>query len=101
VFSCAGARTEAPFRPLGESGWRGRLETPRGSIDAICWSERASIGELSATGEPLRLHYRISRSRWSGRTEVEIVAAWSAESREPGPDPLPLPVSRFPAPAAT
>jgi hypothetical protein len=101
VFSCAGARTEAPFRPLGESGWRGRLETPRGSIDAICWSERASIGELSATREPLRLHYRISRSRWSGRTEVEIVAAWSAESREPGPDPLPLPVSRFPAPAAT
>jgi single-stranded-DNA-specific exonuclease len=101
VFSCGPARPEAPFRPLGESGWRGRLETSRGSIDAICWSERASIGEHSAAGEPLRLHYRISRSRWSGRTEVEIVAKWSAESREPGPDPLPLPVSRLPAPAAT
>lgn len=99
VFSCAQARPERPFRPLGENGWRGRLETAGGGIDAICWSERADMGERSASGESLRLHYRLSRSRWSGRTEVEIVGSWVVG--EPRTDDVRLvsPVSRLPAPA--
>jgi single-stranded-DNA-specific exonuclease len=91
VFSCAGVRAADPFRPLGESGWRGRLETAHGSIDAICWNERAGIGRLSASGEFLSLHYRLSESRWTGRPEVEIVAARAegipqeSEGRLPSP----------------
>ena len=74
VFSCGAARAEAPFRPIGESGWRGRLSHASGAIDAIAWREAASVGERSASGE-FRIDYRLSRSRWSGRPEVEIVHA--------------------------
>jgi single-stranded-DNA-specific exonuclease len=72
VFSCGAARAESPFRPIGESGWRGRLSRTSGAIDAVVWGEAASVGQRSASGD-LRIHYRISRSRWSGRPEVEIV----------------------------
>ncbi|HEU5250267.1 MAG TPA: single-stranded-DNA-specific exonuclease RecJ [Thermoanaerobaculia bacterium] len=98
VFACAGARAAEPFRPLGECGWRGRLETAHGKLDAVCWNERADIGGASAAEEPLRLHYRVSRSRWSGRPEVEIVAAWPAEAETVEPSRLPSAVSRLPAP---
>lgn len=103
VFGCRGARAAAPFRPVGEKGWRGRLETPDGdgSIDAICWEKRAQLGERSAAGETidLDLHYRLSRSRWSGRPEIEIVNAWPA-SESTTFHPLPSPSARLPAPAA-
>jgi single-stranded-DNA-specific exonuclease len=94
VFSCDGARAPAPFRPLGESGWRGRLKSGDGFVDAVCWSEGADVAAHSGSGEPLGLRYRLSRSRWSGRAEVEIVDAWSS-----GSGPFPLPVPRFPAAA--
>lgn len=75
LFSCAGVRAADPFRALGGNGWRGRLQTARGSIDAVCWNERADIGRLTAGGERLAIHYRLSESRWTGRSEIEIVAA--------------------------
>jgi single-stranded-DNA-specific exonuclease len=99
VFSCVEARSAGPFRRLGEKGWRGRLRSAHGEIDAICWSERAGIGERTAGG-PLSLHYRLSRSGWSGRTEVEIVASWPAGVPVDSDSRLPSPVSRLPAPAA-
>ncbi len=74
VFSCGAARAEAPFRPIGGSGWRGRLSHGSGAIDAIAWREAAGVGERSASGD-FRIDYRLSRSRWSGRPEVEIVHA--------------------------
>jgi single-stranded-DNA-specific exonuclease len=98
VFSCVEARSAGPFRRLGEKGWRGRLQSAHGEIDAICWNERADIGERTAAGGPLSLHYRLSRSGWSGRTEVEIMDAWPAELSA-GLSRVPCPVSRVPAPA--
>jgi hypothetical protein len=81
VFSCREARAAGAFRPLGESGWRGRFETGGGPVDAVCWSEKPAVGEWTVEGDWMRLHYRVSRSRWSGRPEIEIVGAWPAESR--------------------
>jgi single-stranded-DNA-specific exonuclease len=100
VFSSADARAAGPFRRLGEIGWRGRLESAQGGIDAICWNDRAGIGEGTAAGEPLRLRYRLSRSGWSGRPEVEIVASWPATMPSEEVSRLPSPVSGIPAPAA-
>ena len=77
VFSGRGVRAVDAFRPLGERGWRGRLETGSGTIDSVCWEERARIGDRTAAGETMRLHYRVSRSRWTGRPEIEIVSASS------------------------
>jgi single-stranded-DNA-specific exonuclease len=87
VFSCGAARAESPFRPIGESGWRGRLSRTSGAIDAVVWGEAASVGQRSASGD-LRIHYRISRSRWSGRPEVEIV---DVGDREVAGLPVPAP----------
>ncbi|HVE65838.1 MAG TPA: DHHA1 domain-containing protein, partial [Thermoanaerobaculia bacterium] len=81
VFSCGAARAETPFRAIGESGWKGRLAHASGSIDAVAWREAASAGERSASGD-FAIDYRVSRSRWSGRPEVEIV---SARDRTPSP----------------
>ena len=78
VFSCGAARAEAPFRAIGEMGWRGRLaRASGGGIDAVAWREAANVGPLSASGD-FRIRYRVSQSRWSGRPEVEIVGALEA-----------------------
>jgi single-stranded-DNA-specific exonuclease len=75
VFSCNAARAEGPFRAIGEVGWRGRLALASGGgIDAVAWREAANVGELSVAGA-FRMRYRVSRSRRSGRPEVEIVGA--------------------------
>jgi hypothetical protein len=56
-------------------GWRGRLALESGGrIDAVAWREAANVGQLSAAGA-FRIRYRVSRSRRSGRPEVEIVGA--------------------------
>jgi single-stranded-DNA-specific exonuclease len=100
VFSCGDARAAGPFRRLGEVGWRGRFESVHGGVDAICWGERTGIGERTAAGDRYRLHYRLSRSGWSGRPEVEVVGAWPVETPADQPSRFPHPVSRLPAPAA-
>jgi len=100
VFSHGEARAAGPFRRLGEVGWRGRFESVQGGVDAICWGDRTGIGERTAAGERYRLHYRLSRSGWTGRPEVEIVGAWPVDAPAGEPSGLPLPVSRLPAPAA-
>ena len=101
VFRSEGVRAVAPFRPLGEKGWRGGLETVGGSIDAVCWEERTRIGERTAAGESIDLHYRLSRSRWSGQPEVEIVTASAPDASAEASARCPFPVSRFPAPVAS
>jgi single-stranded-DNA-specific exonuclease len=100
VFSSDEIRACEPFRPLGETGWRGRLETPQGAIDAVCWNERSDIGSLTIGDGTLSVHYRVSMSRWSGRPEIEILRASPAEAPTAHPARLPPPVSRLPAPVA-
>jgi single-stranded-DNA-specific exonuclease len=83
VFSSSDARPAEPFRPIGEAGWRGRLSRESGNLDAVCWNDAARGGKGFPIDGPFRMHYRISRSRWSGRVEVEIVGFSSADSGEP------------------
>jgi len=75
VFSCREARARDRFRPIGEFGWRGRLEGATSDLDAIFWSPSPPLPESSDAAAPFELHYRLSRSRWSGRPEIEIVRA--------------------------
>ncbi len=79
VFSCREARAAEPFRPIGERGWRGRLRAGSGAVDAVSWSDDAVVDER-AEGVSFRMQYRVSRSSWSGRAEVEIVSASRAET---------------------
>ena len=107
VFSCDAVRTESPFRPIGDAGWRCRLLRFAGSgaIDAVSWRDAGNVGELAAT-EDFRMRYRVSRSRWSGRPEVEIVGAAASpsplrgEGRGEGPE-VPEPVEPPALAAAT
>lgn len=100
VFSCDGARAQAPFRPLGENGWRGRLEAGDGVVDAVCWSERSDIAAHSESGAALALRYRLSRSRWSGRAEVEILGAAPLDPAK-GPARVPSSACHVPSPATS
>ncbi|HEY6930997.1 MAG TPA: single-stranded-DNA-specific exonuclease RecJ [Thermoanaerobaculia bacterium] len=72
-----------PFRELGETGRRGRIQRSEGTIDTVCW--RPELGPRLSAGQRFFAHYRISRNR-SGRIELEIVAArdpFFAASAEP------------------
>jgi single-stranded-DNA-specific exonuclease len=89
VFSCRAARAPDRFRPLGETGWRGRLEGATAAFDAICWSSAAPLAQEWEGGASFALHYRLSRSRWNGRPEIEIVQARAAQAE---------PFSRVPPP---
>jgi len=83
VFSCRAVRARERFRPIGETGWRGRLEGTTPDFDAICWSSAAALAQDWEGGASFALHYRVSRSRWSGRPEIEIVRAGVAAQAEP------------------
>jgi len=83
VFSCSAVRARERFRPIGETGWRGRLEGETADFDAICWSSAAPLAQDWEGGASFALHYRLSRSRWSGRAEIEIVRAGAAAQAEP------------------
>ncbi len=87
VFSCAGVRAAEAFRPLGEAGWRGRLWAAPGPIDAIRWNDSGTSSAELASDAPFRMLYRVSRSGWSGRPEVEIVRTWPAEPARSGAPP--------------
>jgi single-stranded-DNA-specific exonuclease len=89
VFSCRAARAPDRFRPIGETGWRGRLEGATAAFDAICWSSAAPLAQEWEGGASFALHYRLSRSRWNGRPEIEIVQARAAQAE---------PFSRVPPP---
>lgn len=78
VFSCAGVRAAEPFRPLGDAGWRGRLSAANAPLDAIRWNDGGADPALAPTEAPFRMLYRVSRSGWSGRPEIEIVRTWPA-----------------------
>ncbi len=88
VFSCANVRAAEAFRPLGEAGWRGRLWAAPGPIDAIRWNDSGSSSAELAADAPFRMLYRVSRSGWSGRPEVEIVRTWPAEPAQSGATPV-------------
>ena len=83
VFSCRAVRARERFRPIGETGWRGRLEGATADFDAICWSSAAPLAQDWDDDATFALHYRVSRSRWSGRPEIEIVRAGAAAQAEP------------------
>jgi single-stranded-DNA-specific exonuclease len=78
IFSCAGVRAAEAFRPLGEAGWRGRLRAAPGPLDAIRWNEGGQTSAGLPIDAPFRMLYRVSRSGWSGRPEIEIVRTWPA-----------------------
>lgn len=81
VFSCAGVRAAEPFRPLGDAGWRGRLWAAAAPLDAIRWNDGGADPALAPTEAPFRMLYRVSRSGWSGRPEIEIVRMAGADER--------------------
>ena len=81
VFSCAGVRAAEPFRPLGDAGWRGRLSAAAAPLDAIRWNDGGADPALAPTEAPFRMLYRVSRSGWSGRPEIEIVRMAGADER--------------------
>jgi hypothetical protein len=62
---------------------RGRLEGATADFDAICWSSASPLAQDWESGASFALHYRLSRSRWSGRPEIEIVRAGAAAQAEP------------------
>ena len=78
VFSCDGVRAAEAFRPLGEAGWRGRLWASAGPLDAIRWNDGGQTSAGMPVDAPFRMLYRVSRSGWSGRPEIEIVRTWPA-----------------------
>src|SRR6266496_4420397 len=88
VFSCRAARARERFRPIGETGLRGRLEGATADFDAVCWSSAGPLDGDWESGGSFALHYRIAVSRWSGRPEIEIVRAVAAQ---------PQPFSRVPS----
>jgi single-stranded-DNA-specific exonuclease len=67
------ARPAAPFRALGTTGLRGRLESGPGR-DLACISWRPDCLEDPAPGVPLDVQFRLRRGR-DGAPEAEIVAA--------------------------
>jgi single-stranded-DNA-specific exonuclease len=73
LFSCSGVRAAEPFRPLGDAGWRGRLWAAPGPLDAIRWNDGAASPAGFPSDASFRMLYRVSRSGWSGRPEIEIV----------------------------
>jgi single-stranded-DNA-specific exonuclease len=89
VFSCRAVRAPDRFRPIGETGWRGRLEGATAAFDAICWSSAAPLAQEWEGGASFALHYRLSRSCRNGRPEIEIVQARAAQAE---------PFSRVPPP---
>lgn len=89
VFSCGETRAVEPFRPLGDSGRRGRLRAATRDLDAVAWGRVGEdVAYLADSGRAFAMRYRVSRSGWTGRTEVEIVAANDVR--------VPCPVSRVP-----
>ena len=87
IFSCENVRAAEAFRPLGEAGWRGRLWAAPGPIDAIRWNDSGTSSAELAADAPFRMLYRVSRSGWSGRPEVEIVRTWPVEPVQTGGTP--------------
>jgi single-stranded-DNA-specific exonuclease len=87
IFSCDAVRTSEPFRPLGQSGWRGRLWAVPGPLDAIRWNDGGGSAPGLPIDAPFRMHYRVSRSGWSGRPEIEIVRipTWPEEPAPAAP----------------
>ncbi len=81
IFSCAGVRAAEPFRPLGEAGWRGRLWAAAAPVDAIRWNDGGAESAGVPADAPFRMLYRVSRSGWSGRPEIEIVRTAVSEER--------------------
>ncbi|MDQ2978499.1 MAG: DHH family phosphoesterase, partial [Acidobacteriota bacterium] len=80
-------RPAAPFRALGTSGVRGRLESGPGR-DLACISWRPDCLEAPAPGVPLDVQFRLRRGR-DGAPEAEIVAARPARAFEASPAAVP------------
>jgi single-stranded-DNA-specific exonuclease len=80
-------RPAAPFRALGTSGLRGRLENGPGR-DLACISWRPECLESTAPGVSLDVQFRLRRGR-DGAPEAEIVAARSLRAFEASPAAVP------------
>jgi single-stranded-DNA-specific exonuclease len=80
VFLARGAGAFAAFSPVGSSGLRGRLRTPRGGIRAIAWQPAADLSDLLASGRPLDVQYRLEDDRRGYGLQAEIVRARATET---------------------
>jgi single-stranded-DNA-specific exonuclease len=89
VFHCAETEFEGEPSPLGEHGFRGRLQRRGLSLPCLSWSP-ASVGPFARPGRRLAILYRLQRRR-AGGVEAEIVAA------RPAGQPLALAADESPA----
>jgi single-stranded-DNA-specific exonuclease len=78
VFRASAVRSAGPCRSLGESGIRGRLESPGGALDFVCWSADEHAPLLTGGGR-LDVHYRL-RPGWRGGLEAEVAAVRPAQA---------------------
>ena len=68
-------RASGPGTPVGASGLRGRLRSPRGDVRCIAWQPEAGLDGLFAAGRPFDLQYRLSDDGRGYGLQVEIVSA--------------------------
>ena len=78
VLLARGVRAAGPSTPVGASGLRGRLRSPRGDVRCIAWQPEAGLDGLFAAGRPFDLQYRLSDDGRGYGLQVEIVSARSA-----------------------
>jgi single-stranded-DNA-specific exonuclease len=78
VLLARGVRAAGPSTPVGASGLRGRLRSPRGDVRCIAWQPEAGLDGLFAGGRPFDLQYRLSDDGRGYGLQVEIVSARAA-----------------------
>lgn len=81
-------RAAAAFRPLGQTGVRGRVRRSGGGADLDCLSWSPGCLSGAGRGDEFESHFRLRRGR-AGAPEAEIVAA-RASARTAAPEPAPL-----------
>ncbi len=75
-------QTASAFRPLGQTGVRGRLRRAAGGPDLECLSWDPGCLAATSKGDELEAHFRLRRGR-DGSPEAEIVAARIPEPEAP------------------
>ncbi len=74
TFLARGVRAPNPWTPVSDRGLRGRLARGRGDLRCVAWSADEALSDLTASGGPFDIHYRISDGRDWG-LQAEVLAA--------------------------